>query len=172
MMNVKINFGGVFASVESKSELKKIANELIKSFSSQIQAAYAERLKELNEDEEPEVGVEAKPTTKKQSKTTGKASKQTANGKANNKAKAAADDDKKKVKQVKISSLTKAEVKKMGIKFVKYNDKCTSVLGDTKAIKDDLRKIVGWTKWMGEEKGWIINTKKIADVKAAFKAAM
>lgn len=65
-----------------------------------------------------------------------------------------------KVEQVKIASLTKAQIKAMNIHFEEYSEKCMLLIGETKPIKEDI-KAGGWAKWYdrsGDERhGWLIN---------------
>ena len=72
------------------------------------------------------------------------------------------------VKQVKISSLTKADIKKMGIKFEQYSEKCMFLTGETKAIKDEIKSI-GGAHWNSARKGWFVKNDKAEVLAKALK---
>lgn len=63
-----------------------------------------------------------------------------------------------RTEQVEISTLTKAQVKKMNLHFEKYSDKCQLLLGETKPIKDQI-KSVGKGHWYAKREGWFLTNK-------------
>lgn len=188
-MNVTVNLNGVFAKIDNAQELKECANDIIM----QIKTAYDERLAELlpkTKSKSNTVDVEgakaakgakgvkaAKPTATKKAvakretaKPTPKpTAKQTPTKKASKVAavpsKTAKTTEKKPtVEQIKIASLTRAQIKAMNIKFEKYSDKCMLLTGETKPIKDEI-KAIGGAHWNSTLKGWFVkndNAKLLA----------
>lgn len=62
---------------------------------------------------------------------------------------------KEEVKQVKISELTAQDIKKMGVKFYKYSEKCIFLVGETKPIKEAIKSEAGG-HWNSARKGWFL----------------
>lgn len=147
-------FSALFAGVENVPELKEAANAIC----SQVKVAFEVRIKELAE---AEGAVKLKPTTK------GKKAVKEANEKKAEKArietdkKAKAEAKKKaeaeKVEQVAITSLTKAQIKAMDIKFEKYSEKCFFMTGDTHCISQAIAARGGAT-WNRARQGWFMKT--------------
>lgn len=143
--NVNVNFGGAFAQINNADDLKGVAQAII----NQLQTAYKARLAELlgSTDKQPKaisVAVSATNmgTTKKA--TTTKATE-----------KKEAKKVKEEVKQVLIASLSKADIKAMGVKFVQYSEKCVALSGNTKAIKEDIKKLAGG-HWNHARQCWFL----------------
>ena len=104
-----------------------------------VEEAEAEEVDESNNvaKSEPKRGAYHRHTTKAaQTTKTAKSIEKTAE-KAEKKA------EKEEVRQVAIASLTKADIKKMGIKFVQYSEKCVALTGETKPIKDEIKRLAG-----------------------------
>lgn len=190
-MEVTVNLNGVFAQINNAKELKETANNIIQ----QISTAYNARLAELMPQKAAPVVLDAAPSTKGKKSTPAK-TKNTARGefegvpeadeqkaaptkkskdtKKNEPTKAAKPEKEKpaKVEQVKIASLTKAQIKAMNIHFEEYNEKCMLLIGETKSIKEDI-KAGGWAKWYdrsGDERhGWLINKTYASKLAKALK---
>lgn len=75
------------------------------------------------------------------------------------------------VEQVKIASLTRAQVKAMNIKFVQYSDKCMFVTGDTMPLHDEIMAL-GGTHWNTPKKGWFMMNDSAAAFAKALKIKM
>lgn len=166
MITVNINIASVFAQYENANELKEIAQSVV----NQVNEAYKARLAELKPKtaaKQPTVEITTASTSTngkrvakkdaakaKQAATKDTKTKQT---KAEPKAKK---ERKPEVPQVKITSLTKAQIKKLGIHFEKYNEKCMLVVGETQSIKDAI-KDGGWARWYSrkddDRQGWMVN---------------
>ena len=73
-----------------------------------------------------------------------------------------------KVVQISISSLTKAQIKKMGLRFEKYSDRCQLLIGDTKPIKDEIKSI-GKGHWYAKKEGWFLTNKNAEKLAALLK---
>lgn len=190
-MEVTVNLNGIFAQINDAKELKATANNIML----QIKEAYDARLAELlpkkkNTAKVVEATVSAKgETAAKPTKDTfsgvpeaeaqkpvsakNKSAKDTAKNEPKTTTKDTAKNAKPaKVEQVKISSLTKAQVKAMNIHFEEYSEKCMLMIGETKSIKDDI-KANGWARWYSraedERKGWMVNKEYAATLAKALK---
>lgn len=193
-MEVTVNLNGVFAQINDAKELKETAQNIVE----QINTAYQARLAELMPKKNAPAVVDATPSTKgkKSAPTKIKRTKGEFDGvpeadaakTASKKSKSAKDTAKSepktttkdtaksakpaKVEQVKISSLTKAQVKAMNIHFEEYSEKCMLMIGETKSIKDDI-KANGWARWYSraedERKGWMVNKEYAATLAKALK---
>lgn len=157
-------FNTLFASVTSVPELKEAANVIC----GQVKTAFEARIKELAEEGGE---IKLKPTTKGKtaakmahdkvvSKKAKAAQTKAAKAKAETPKTAEApkvkeETAKPKVEQVAISSLTKAQIKAMNIKFEKYTDKCYFMTGETRSISQDIAKIGGAT-WNRTRQGWFV----------------
>lgn len=154
---VKINLTKVFASIKTVDELKYVAQSLV----NQVNDAFEVRKSQLTPSTEGEksaevVSIEA--TAPAKTETTKAQTKNTKTTKASTKPAAKTEtkkSDKEEVKQVLISNLTKEDIKKMGVKFVQYSEKCVSLTGETRPIKDDIKKIAGG-HWNSSRKCWFI----------------
>lgn len=73
-----------------------------------------------------------------------------------------------KVVQISISSLSKAQIKKMGLRFEKYSDKCQLLIGETKPIKDEIKSI-GKGHWYAKKEGWFLTNKNAEKLAALLK---
>lgn len=186
-MEVTINLNGIFAKINDKSELRETAQSIV----TQIQTAYNARLAELMPKENAPVVVDAAPSAKgkksaptktkkaakdefkgvpeadEQKATPTKKSKDT---KKSEPAKATKPEKEKptKVEQIKIASLTKAQVKAMNIKFEQYSEKCMFLTGETKPIKDEI-KAIGGAHWNQSRKGWFIKNDSAKALAKALK---
>lgn len=175
-MEVTVNLNGVFAQINDVKELKTTANNIML----QIKEAYDARLAELL----PKKKTTAKPTkdtfsgvpeaeTQKPASVKNKSVKDTAKNEPKPTTKDTAKSAKPaKVEQVKISSLTKAQIKSMNIHFEEYSEKCMLMIGETKSIKDDI-KANGWARWYSraedERKGWMVNKEYAATLAKILK---
>lgn len=178
-MEVTVNLNGVFAQINDAKELKATANNIML----QIKEAYDARLAELLPKKKNTAKV-VEATVSAKGETAAKPTKDTFSGvpeaeaqkPASVKNKSAKDTAKNakpaKVEQIKISSLTKAQVKAMNIHFEEYSEKCMLMIGETKSIKDDI-KANGWARWYSrakdDRKGWMVNKEYAATLAKALK---
>lgn len=167
MSNVSINIESAFKQFETENELKEVAQSVV----NQIKAAYDARLAELRGKTKIGVSVKAAGTTGAKSKKAAKAP----NGGAKTAAKGEKVDggpiEKKAgdaVKQVSISSLTMAQIKAMGLNFIKYSDKCMLLTGNTRCIKDEI-KATGGAHWNGRRQGWFVKNDTAKELAKALK---
>lgn len=159
---VKINLTGVFASIKTVDELKYVAQSLV----NQVSDAFKVRKSQLTPSTEGEksaevVSIEATApakteTTKAQTKGT-KTTKAPTKPAAKTESKKAETkkSDKEEVKQVLISNLTKEDIKRMGIRFELYSEKCISLTGETKSIKEQIKKLAGG-HWNHTRQCWFL----------------
>jgi Skp family chaperone for outer membrane proteins len=163
MITVNINIASVFAQYENANELKEIAQSVV----NQVNEAYKARLAELKQKtaaKQPTVEIttaSASTNGKRVAKKEAAKAKQTATKDTKTKAEPKAKKERKpEVSQVAIASLTKAQIKKLGIHFEKYNEKCMLVVGETQSIKDAI-KDGGWARWYSrkddDRQGWMVN---------------
>lgn len=116
--------------IEPKTETKPSVTVNMKPKAAPVEEAEAEEVKE-----EPK--AELKKTVVK--KTAAKATKPS----------------KEEVKQLKIAELTPADIKKMGVKFYRYSEKCIFLVGETKPIKEAIKSEAGG-HWNHARKGWFL----------------
>lgn len=173
---VKCNFASVFAKYRTVEELKAVANDIC----GQVKTAFDVRVKEIksdNMDVEVEVvsAQDETPQTEKKTK-----SPKTKNDKTAG-AKEMAEKFKKQEKQQKSEAQketkeskdndtliaitdTKA-IKKLGLTFEKYNDKCWVLRGETKPLRKILKeqfKGVYNSRLNGGE-GWVFRTASVQE---------
>lgn len=147
MMNVIINLESVFAQFTTISEIKELANSICQ----QTKTAYEKRAKEIGASEQKptEIALNVSAKAEEQlAKETSVSDKKT----------------KGEIPQVKASSLTKEQIKKLGIKFTQYSEKAVFLSGETKSIKEDI-KTIGGGHWNAARKGWFLkneNAKALA----------
>lgn len=159
MVNVTINIESVFSQFATVKELKEVAQGVI----NQVNAAYKARLVQIqkaSEKEQPaQVPVSVSSNGTKTAKATPKNTKQPKKTapKVEEPAKETTTEKKPKeeVKQVSISSLTKAQIKAMNIKFEHYSEKCMFLTGNTRCIKDEI-KATGKARWNNHRQGWFV----------------
>lgn len=180
MINVTINIESVFAQFATAKELKEVAQSVV----NQVNVAYKARLAELKAetagDEPVKIPVsvsgnetktakqlkqpkEETPKAKESAKKTGKTESKKAESKKT--------ESKKKrevVPQVSVSSLTKAQIKEMDIKFVQYSEKCMFLTGNTRCIKDEIKEKCGGI-WNGSRQGWFIKNDAAKQLAKALK---
>lgn len=116
--------------IEPKTETKPSVTVNMKPKAAPVEEAEAEEVKE-----EPK--AEPKKTVVK--KTAAKVTKPS----------------KEEVKQLKIAELTPADIKKMGVKFYRYSEKCIFLVGETKPIKEAIKSEAGG-HWNHARKGWFL----------------
>lgn len=116
--------------IEPKTETKPSVTVNMKPKAAPVEEAEAEEVKE-----EPK--AEPKKTVVK--KTAAKVTKPS----------------KEEVKQLKIAELTPADIKKMGVKFYRYSEKCIFLVGETKPIKEAIKAEAGG-HWNHARKGWFL----------------
>lgn len=168
-LNVKCNFTAVFAQFHTAEDLKAVANNIC----TQVKSAYEERIKEINAAKkgvvvEIEVEAAATPAPAVQPKTEGcktAAAKEVA---AKMKKQAAATPQPKEKKSTitepaddtLIAVTDTAAIKKLGLTFEKYNDRCWVLRGNTKPLrkilKEQFRGVFNSRLTGGE--GWVFKT--------------
>lgn len=166
-MKTNINVETIFTSIISSTlsgtknaeELKTCANEICALVNDAYQARYKEIVAEKAKPATSTTKATAKPISakgkpiedKKATKATAKATKPTPAPKAEK-----ADED--------IISITDTKaIKKLGLKFEKYNDKCFVLRGNTKPLRKDLKeqfKGVFNSHLTGGE-GWVFASKYV-----------
>jgi hypothetical protein len=167
--NVKCNFAQVFAQVNSVEELKQIANSICQ----QVKIAYDERAKVLNNVIEvkvelaPETAMtattETAPTAPQQPKKRGR--KTVAQTAKEQKAEITAKQAAEAPGDTEIAITDTAAIKKLGLKFEKYNDKCWVLKGDTKPLRKALKSFRGvFNSHLSCGEGWIFKTENAAKV--------
>lgn len=174
MINVEINIESVFAQFETVNELKEVAQSVV----NQINAAYKARVAELQGNAKANAPVKiAVSTSSKGEKPVSKVTKNTPKAKepiskttkpqtkTNNKAEK---QQKEEVEQISISSLTKAQIKAMDIKFAQYSDKCMFLSGNTRCIKDEIMA-TGGAHWNGRRQGWFVKNDTAKALAKALK---
>lgn len=168
-MKVQVNFGSVFATIKDEKSLKEVAN----SISMQLKDAYTKRLAELTKGVKTEKKVEIKVENKAEGKVekTKPAPKETkAEKKAEKKSAPKADKKAKDEKEFIVAITDKKAVKALGLSFVPYSEKCWVLVGNTKPLRADIKKLGGsFNSRLKVEggAGWVF---KKDDVKKAAKA--
>ena len=141
-MAIKCNFSAVFAQFESVEEVKNVANvirdELINAFNARVKELGGDKQKKADVD----VTVSAAEDKKgKQNKPAKKEDKKGAK-KGETKPEKKAKKERERTYDVEQIALTDTKaVKKLGLKFIPYNDKCVLLLGETKPIAAALRNL-------------------------------
>lgn len=182
--SVNVKFNGVFENT-TNSEIKQVSNEIVEQLSMQlfdhvanienlrdianslcqtINEQYKLRKSEIKPAETAQMTV-IKPVTKpaveeaqaeeiktKEASQPKHTTKRTA--KATKKTEAKAKEE-AEVKQVSIASLTKDDIKKMEIKFTQYSEKCVALSGETKPIKEEIKRLAGG-HWNSFKKCWFL----------------
>lgn len=156
-IEIKCNFASVFAKIDKADELKALANNICV----QVKEAYEARFKEIKSGQ---TGVVVEVTTISQtaSNTEAKSKKEKSaktveTSKTESKAKTAGDTD----TLIAITDLK--AIKKLGLTFEKYNDRCWVLRGDTKPLRKILKeqfKGVFNSHLTGGE-GWVIKTANV-----------
>lgn len=146
-------FTAAMAQFEDKDTLKDVAQNFVNS----LNAIYKERLGVLDGEakaETPVVRITSSVETTDEKKTEKKAKnkKETTETAKSEKTEKKA---KEEVKQVLISQLTAAQIKKLGIKFQQYSEKSVFLSGDTRCIKEQIKK-VGNGHWNHSRQGWFL----------------
>lgn len=158
---LNVDFHSTFNGINDIDQLRYVKQVIMLA----TQEAFEARRKEIEPKTEtkPSVTVNMKPKAKAapveeaeaeevedEPKTEPK--KTTAKAKAQPKATKPA---KEEVKQLKIAELTPADIKKMGVKFYRYSEKCIFLVGETKPIKEAIKSEAGG-HWNHARKGWFL----------------
>lgn len=165
-INVKCNFATIFAKYDNIEDLRSLANNIC----GQVKAAFDTRVAEIKSGSS-DVVVEVMDTVEAlQSKTKGKSSKTAAAKEAAAKFKkqeTATSQSKSKTTTVTESAgdtlvaiTDTAAIKKLGLTFEKYNDRCWVLRGNTKPLRKVLKeqfKGVFNSRLTGGE-GWVFKT--------------
>ena len=141
-MNVTVNFGSVFATIKDESVLKEVAN----SISMQLKDAYTKRVQELaKKSVKPALKVDIKTgTTEKAEKKVEKAKpapKKEAKTESKKAEKKGAPKKEAAEKEPQIALTDVKAMKKLGLKFIPYSEKCVLLTGNTKPIAKELGKL-------------------------------
>lgn len=151
-ITIKNNFSSIFAKYATVDEIKALAN----SICAQVKEAYETRYKEITSGNN---GIAIQIET---SRTKEKNAKQTKQTTAKVKTESVA---KKETDDTTISLTDTNAIKKLGLKFEKYNDRCWVLRGDTKPLRKVLKeqfKGVFNSHLTGGE-GWVIKTTSVKD---------
>ena len=175
MVNVTINIESVFSQFTTVKELKEVAQSVI----NQVNAAYKARLVQIQKTSEKELpaqvpvsvsskGTKTTPKNTKQPKKTAPKVEEPAKENALKSEQKTEKKPKEEVKQVSISSLTKAQIKAMNIKFEHYSEKCMVLTGNTRCIKDEI-KATGKARWNNHRQGWFVGNDAAKELAKALK---
>ncbi len=140
MATIKCNFESVLAQFKSVEEL----NSVVKEINAQLTAAYKARYEAIKpKKDETDINVsvssEGEKSVKKNEKKPEKNEKKDTK-KGETKPEKKAKKERERTYDVEQIALTDTKaVKKLGLKFVPYNDKCVLLLGETKPIAQALR---------------------------------
>ena len=165
---LNVDFHSTFSGISDIEQLRYVKQVIMLA----TQEAFEARRKEIEPKTErkPSVSVEMKPVAKTEEveeaeveevvdepKATKKstAKKTTAKKVAAKKTEKSA---KEEVRQIKIAELTAADIKKMGVKFYKYSEKCIFLIGETKPIKEAIKSECGG-HWNATRKGWFLKAE-------------
>ena len=180
-VNNNVNVGSLtptFAQFSDEKMIKLVANAIMQ----EARRAAEERLAQLGISSAPQaaVTVELAPAAKTEpapakSKAKTKPTKETAPKTKARKASEKTDKAKKDDEaEVLISITDKKAVKKLGLSFIPYKDKCQLILGDTKPLRKELGKLAEYGVFPGRhlaptgkfEGGfaWLVNNKHAAEV--------
>ena len=176
--NIKCNFTSVFAQFNTIEEIREVANNIC----AQVKSAYEAREKELQPNDEimveaiveivDETEVEESKKKAKKSGSKVERAKEMAAKLKNEKDARAETKPKKETKtetnkeakdnsETLIAVTDMEEIKKLGLKFKKYNDKCYVLRGETKplrkVLKEEFKGVFNGHLVGGE--GWIISAK-------------
>lgn len=156
-MEIKCNFANVFAKVDTADELKSLANNIC----AQVKEAYETRFKEINSGQTGmvvEVTTTPKNTSKAEAKSKkGKTAKTAEITKTETKVKTAGDTD----TLIAITDIN--AIKKLGLTFEKYNDRCWVLRGDTKPLRKILKEQFKgvFNSHLSGGEGWVIKTSNV-----------
>lgn len=185
-INVKCNFTSVFAQFDTISDIKELANNIC----AQVKDAYDARVKELEPEQEEAAIVEAVVEAKAE-EVDEKPAKQSKAATKMERAKAMAEKFKKQDKEAKpksetantaaqtttkpapkakkdsddlISITDKAAIKKLGLKFEKYNERCWVLRGDSKPLRKELIKFKGvFNSRLTGGEGWVFRNDNVEE---------
>lgn len=185
-INVKCNFTSVFAQFDTISDIKELANNIC----AQVKDAYEARVKELEPEQEEAAIVEAVVEAKAE-EVDEKPAKQSKAATKMERAKAMAEKFKKQDKEAKpkaetaktttqtttkpapkakkdsddlISITDKAAIKKLGLKFEKYNERCWVLRGDSKPLRKELIKFKGvFNSRLTGGEGWVFRNDNVEE---------
>lgn len=141
MATIKCNFESVLAQFESVEEL----NSVVKEINAQLNVAYKARYEAIKpKKDETDINVsvssEGEKSAKKNEKKPEKKNEKKDTKKGETKPEKKAKKERERTYDVEQIALTDTKaVKKLGLKFVPYNDKCMLLLGETKPIAQALR---------------------------------
>ena len=159
---IRINFSSVLSSVfagyTSTEELKSAANAICAQVNEEYQARFAEIVSNPKTTSKPATvpAVPTKPETKAKKEKTAK-TKPAEAPKSETKTKTAGDTD----TLVAITDL--ASIKKLGLSFVKYNDRCWVLRGETKPLRKILKEQFKgvFNSHLSGGEGWVIKTANV-----------
>lgn len=178
-INVKNNFASVFSAYTNENEIKSIANAIGQELKKSVEARLAElaggkatATVEVNVSVQSEATSKPTATTKKDA--TAKAKevaarlKETQKAKPEPKAKAEPKVKSESEDDTLISITDKDAIAKLGLTFVKYTDKCYALYGDTKPLRNELKKLGGtFNKYLKVGEGWVFRNKQVPEIEKA-----
>jgi hypothetical protein len=129
----ELNFKAVFAKAKTESEVKSLWAQVLNL----SVKAQNERIAELKAAEKPKAKSETKSETKPKAKS---------ESKPNTKPETKETKEKKEYTGIEAIKLTAAErkaVEAAGLKYVDYSEKSFAITGDTKPVKDIMKKLSG-----------------------------
>jgi hypothetical protein len=146
-----------FKQLKTVEELRQMAGGMV----AEINAAAKIRFEELKPTTEgtTSISINAKPQQVEEAEAEEIVEKPKHGRKSTKKAATTTKSEHKETKQLKIASLTKADIKKMDIHFYQYSEKCVLLRGETKAIKDDIMETTGSHSFR-ENYGWFLKNDK------------
>ena len=129
----ELNFKAVFAKAKTESEVKSLWAQVLNL----SVKAQNERIAELKAAEKPKAKSETKSETKPKAKSESKP-----------KAKPETKETKEKkeytgIEAIKLTAAERKAVEAAGLKYVDYSEKSFAITGDTKPVKDIMRKLSG-----------------------------
>lgn len=129
----ELNFKAVFAKAKTESEVKSLWAQVLNL----SVKAQNERIAELKATEKPKAKSETKSETKPKAKSESKP-----------KAKPETKETKEKkeytgIEAIKLTAAERKAVEAAGLKYVDYSEKSFAITGDTKPVKDIMKKLSG-----------------------------
>lgn len=167
-IQVKCNFSVAFAKCSTIEELRFVANDICE----QVKEAFGIRSKEIKQGENDGVTIKVVETKKKE-----ETQKQPDKKSKANTPKESAVKVKKQNKEVKaekadevdnetlISITDKEAIKKLGLTFEKYNDKCWVLRGNTKPLRKALKELFKgvYNSHLNGGEGWVFRTASVPE---------
>lgn len=151
-------FNEIFAAINDVATLKTLATSIVNN----VNEAYQQRAKELlaSNTNNTQAKTENKTVAAKAKEAAAKMKKEVQKQETNAPAKTTKSED-----DVHIAITNKAAIKKLGLTFEKYNDKCWVLRGDTKPIRNSLKEFKGvYNSRLNGGEGWVFRTAEVENV--------